>query len=87
MIEFAKNLQQYSNGINFVLWNSGQEYSHLLILNACPVSCIRETTFPGPTTVVSCNSVNYCAYDSIEDVLAATVALVSSLEENDSRTG
>lgn len=76
MPEFVKNLEEKVPEIRFVQWDSGENFSRLLLLCACPVACVRESGFAGPTTVISCNSIDFMEYETTDALLAAAAALL-----------
>ncbi|MDR2799857.1 MAG: hypothetical protein LBB52_01145 [Desulfovibrio sp.] len=77
MPEFVKNLKEKVPEVKFVQWDNGENFSRLLLLCACPAACVRESVFAGPTTVISCNSIDFVAYETTDALLNATAALLA----------
>jgi hypothetical protein len=78
MPEFVDRLRTKVPDVSFVLWDGDELFSRLLLLCACPAACVRESTFTGPTTVISCNSLDFAEYESTDGLLDAVAALIGS---------
>jgi hypothetical protein len=77
MPEFVKNLEEKIPAVRFVPWDSGENFSRLLLLCACPAACVRGSGFAGPTTVISCNAIDFVEYGTRDALLEAAVALLA----------
>jgi hypothetical protein len=79
MLEFMERLRPGLVEVNFIGWDKLEDYSRLLILNACPVQCARVPEFKGPVISVSDRELNFKEYGQEEDLLRAVAELLNNL--------
>jgi hypothetical protein len=79
MAEFMDKLRPRLHGVQLVRWDDWGEYSHLLVLNACPVQCARTPEFSGPAIMIGSQYLNFKEYGQEEDLLAAAAELLNQM--------
>ncbi|MDR2603885.1 MAG: hypothetical protein LBC55_00830 [Desulfovibrio sp.] len=78
MTEFVDCLKKNVPEASFVPWDGGGMFSRLLLLCACPAVCVRTSSFTGPTTVISCNTLDFIEYAAVDELLDAAAALINA---------